>query len=72
MNPKQAVLGYSCGHFEYVSDMQWIAPKSSLDMVSRAGGFMNLPNSLSPFGQDFQMDGLINQGVSNSAGTHDL
>ena len=44
MNPKQAILGYSCGHFEYISDLQWIAPKSPFDMVSRAGGFNNLPN----------------------------
>jgi len=63
MNPKQAILGYSCGHFESISAMQWIAPKSSLDMVSRAGGFSNLPNRLSPYGSDFQLDGLQNQGT---------
>ena len=58
MNPKQAILGYSSGHFEQISGMQWIAPKSSFDVVSRAGGFSNLPNTLSPYGQDFQLDGL--------------
>lgn len=52
--------------------MQWIAPKSSLDMVSRAGGFTNLPNHLAPYGQDFQLDGLQNQGVGTQPVGHDL
>jgi hypothetical protein len=42
--------------------MQWIAPKSSFDLVSRAGGFTNLPSQLPAYGSDFQLDGLQNQG----------
>ena len=47
MNPRQAILGYSCGHFEAISGMQWVSPKSSLDLVSRPGGFSNLNNQTS-------------------------
>jgi len=28
MNPRQAILGYTSGHFENVSGLQWIQPKS--------------------------------------------
>ena len=49
MNPRQAILGYSCGHFEAISGMQWVPPRSSIDLVSRPGGFSNL-NNQSAFG----------------------
>jgi hypothetical protein len=44
MNPRQAILGYSCGHFESISGMEWISPKSSINLVSKQGGFLNLSN----------------------------
>jgi hypothetical protein len=38
---RRAIIGYSCGHFETISGMQWLAPKSSLDQFSRMGGLFN-------------------------------
>ena len=72
MNPRQAILGYSCGHFENISGMQWVPPRSSLDLVSRPGGFANLTNQ-SAFGG---LGGYLGQeaafpGQGGAQATHD-
>ena len=72
MNPRQAILGYSCGHFEAISGMQWVPPRSSLDLVSRPGGFANL-NNQSAFGG---LGGYLGQetafpGQGGAQATHD-
>lgn len=53
---RRAIIGYSCGHFETISGMQWLEPKSSLDQFSRAGGLFN---------QETKATTLFDQGVSN-------
>ena len=69
MNPRQAILGYSCGHFEAISGMQWVAPRSSLDLVSRPGGFSNLNNQTS-FGSALLGQEVL-PGQGGAQATHD-
>ena len=69
MNPRQAILGFSCGHFEAISGLQWIQPRSSIDLVSRPGGFTNL-NDRSALGGLLSNEGSY-AGQVNNQGTQD-
>lgn len=59
---RRAICGYSCGHFETVSGMQWLELKSSLDVVSRPGGYFNL--DAATYKGVVQTSSLYDQGLS--------
>ena len=56
MNPRQAILGYSCGHFEQISGIEWIQPRSSMIQTGKGQN--------SYIGDSLALGGLFPQDIS--------